>query len=342
MSTPATRTIPQGMHTLTPHIVCEGASDAIAFFKKAFNAEELARLPGPNGKIMHAAVRIGDSVLMLMDDFPEWGSLGPKALKGSPITLHLYVDDVDAAMKQAVAAGAQVTMPVADMFWGDRYGQVVDPFGHRWSIATHKMDLTPEEIQRNMATMGDMEAAATRPRSRPRLRIRPQEVELADLHAGLPQDAVGRRDVEIEVGQREGQQVVVAAELRLEVAEGQADLAAFGAVQPVRRHVAQVGDRRGDALLQLLERGFLVRNRGASTRERRCTANLEASLARCTWPDSGYMSGARRALMSSAGSVPAAAAWAAAFSSKVDRTVRPRMKTGALAWCMDRGMTMIP
>ena len=85
MGTPATRTIPQGMHTLPPHIVCEGASDAIAFFKKAFNAEELARLPGPNGKIMHAAVRIGDSVLMLMDDFPEWGSLGPKALKGSPI-----------------------------------------------------------------------------------------------------------------------------------------------------------------------------------------------------------------------------------------------------------------
>lgn len=157
MATPAKKAIPDGMHTLTPHIVCEGASDAIAFYRKAFNAEELTRLPAPGGKVMHAAIRIGDSVVMLMDDFPEWGSLGPKALKGSPVTLHLYVQDVDAAIKQAVAAGAQVTMPAADMFWGDRYGQVVDPFGHRWSIATHKEDLTPEEIQRNMAQMGEME-----------------------------------------------------------------------------------------------------------------------------------------------------------------------------------------
>ncbi len=157
MATPAKKAIPDGMHTLTPHIVCEGASDAIAFYRKAFNAEELTRLPAPGGKVMHAALRIGDSVVMLMDDFPEWGSLGPKALKGSPVTLHLYVQDVDAAIKQAVAAGAQVTMPAADMFWGDRYGQVVDPFGHRWSIATHKEDLTPEEIQRNMAQMGEME-----------------------------------------------------------------------------------------------------------------------------------------------------------------------------------------
>ena len=157
MATTAVKSIPEGMHTLTPHIVCEGASDAIAFYKKAFNAEEITRLPGPNGKVMHAAVRIGDSVLMLMDDFPEWGSLGPQALKGTPVTLHLYMKDVDAAMQQAVAAGAQVTMPAADMFWGDRYGQVVDPFGHRWSIATHKQDLTPEEIQQNMAKMGELE-----------------------------------------------------------------------------------------------------------------------------------------------------------------------------------------
>lgn len=156
MATPATTPIPAGMHTLTTHIICEGAADAIAFYKKAFNAEELARLPGPNGKIMHAAVRIGDSVLMLMDDFAEWGSLGPKALKGTPVTLHLYVNDVDAAMKQAVDAGATLAMPAEDMFWGDRYGQVVDPFGHRWSIATHKFDYTPEEIQQNMAKMGEM------------------------------------------------------------------------------------------------------------------------------------------------------------------------------------------
>ena len=157
MATQAVKPIPDGMHTLTPHIVCEGASDALAFYQKAFNAEELMRLPGPNGKIMHAAVRIGDSVLMLMDDFPEWGSLGQKALKGTPAVLHLYVTDADAAIARAVAAGAQVTMPAADMFWGDRYGQVVDPFGHRWSIATHKQDLTPEEIQQNMAKMGAME-----------------------------------------------------------------------------------------------------------------------------------------------------------------------------------------
>ncbi|KNE29136.1 VOC family protein [Achromobacter spanius] len=156
MATPATTPIPAGMHTLTAHIICEGAADAIAFYKKAFNAEELARLPGPGGKIMHAAVRIGDSVLMLMDDFAEWGSLGPKALKGTPVTLHLYVKDVDAAMKQAVEAGATLAMPAEDMFWGDRYGQVVDPFGHRWSIATHQFDYTPEEIQQNMAKMGEM------------------------------------------------------------------------------------------------------------------------------------------------------------------------------------------
>ncbi|WP_417221582.1 VOC family protein [Achromobacter spanius] len=156
MATPATTPIPAGMHTLTAHIICEGAADAIAFYKKAFNAEELARLPGPGGKIMHAAVRIGDSVLMLMDDFAEWGSLGPKALKGTPVTLHLYVKDVDAAMKQAVDAGATLAMPAENMFWGDRYGQVVDPFGHRWSIATHQFDYTPEEIQQNMAKMGEM------------------------------------------------------------------------------------------------------------------------------------------------------------------------------------------
>lgn len=153
MATPAKQAIPDGMNTLTPHIVCEGASDAIAFYRKAFDAQELARLPGPGGKVMHAAIRIGDSVVMLMDDFPEWGSLGPKALKGTPVTLHLYVEDVDAAIKQAVAAGAQVTMPAADMFWGDRYGQLKDPFGHSWSLATHKRDLSVEEIQQAMAAM---------------------------------------------------------------------------------------------------------------------------------------------------------------------------------------------
>jgi uncharacterized glyoxalase superfamily protein PhnB len=134
-------------------LTCAGAADAIAFYKRAFSAVELARLPGPDGKLMHGAVRIGDSTLMLVDENPQWGALGPKALKGSPVTIHLYVEDVDAAVAQAVAAGAKITMPVADMFWGDRYGQLEDPFGHRWSVATHKRDLSPEEMREGMASM---------------------------------------------------------------------------------------------------------------------------------------------------------------------------------------------
>jgi PhnB protein len=154
MSKPAVKPIPDGIHSLTPHLVCAGAADAIAFYKRAFNAIEERRLPGPEGKLMHAEVRIGDSLLMLMDEFPEMGGIGPKSLKGSPVTIHLQVVDVDAVVKQAVAAGAKITMPVADMFWGDRYGQLEDPFGHRWSVATHIKDLSPQEIQEAMANMG--------------------------------------------------------------------------------------------------------------------------------------------------------------------------------------------
>src|SRR5882762_3053165 len=115
---PAVKPIPDGMHSLTPMLRCAGAADAIEFYKKAFNAVEVARLPGPGGKLMHAVVRIGDSALMLVDENPQWGLLGPKALKGSPVTVHLYVDNVDAVVAQAVAAGAKITMPVADAFWG--------------------------------------------------------------------------------------------------------------------------------------------------------------------------------------------------------------------------------
>jgi PhnB protein len=157
MSTAATRAIPEGMHTITPHLVCDGAADAIDFYVKAFGAIEVSRLPGPNGRLMHGAVRIGDSSLMLVDEMPEWGALGPRALKGTPVTIHLYVEDVDAAVAKAAAAGAKITMPVTDMFWGDRYGQLEDPFGHRWSIATHTRDLTPDEIQQGMAKMGGAE-----------------------------------------------------------------------------------------------------------------------------------------------------------------------------------------
>ena len=146
--------IPDGMHTVTPHLVCAGAADAIEFYKKAFNAVEVGRLPGPQGRLMHAAIRIGDSHVMLVDEMPEWGAFGPKSLKGSPVTIHLYVEDVDAFVARAVAAGAKITMPVADMFWGDRYGKIEDPFGHYWSVGTHIRDVTPEEMKQAMAKMG--------------------------------------------------------------------------------------------------------------------------------------------------------------------------------------------
>ncbi|KVW81861.1 VOC family protein [Burkholderia ubonensis] len=151
MST-SVKPIPEGMRTLTPHLICAGAADAIEFYRQAFNAVERVRLPAPNGKLMHACLTIGDSTLMLVDEMPEHGALGPKALKGTPVCLHLFVPDVDAAIAQAAAAGAKVTMPAADMFWGDRYGQVEDPFGHRWSLATHQRDLTPEQIRDAMAS----------------------------------------------------------------------------------------------------------------------------------------------------------------------------------------------
>ncbi|MGH8854680.1 MAG: VOC family protein [Telluria sp.] len=150
MNQPA-KAIPEGFHSLTPHLVCEGAADAIAFYQKAFGAVQIDRMPGPGGKIMHASLRIGDSVLMLADAFPEWGSRGPLALQGTAVTLHLYVPDADAVWATAVAAGAKPVMPLENTFWGDRYGQVDDPFGHRWAIATHLRDMTPEEIQEEMA-----------------------------------------------------------------------------------------------------------------------------------------------------------------------------------------------
>jgi PhnB protein len=141
--------VPEGFHTITPHLVVKGASQAIEFYKKAFGAEELSRMPGPDGKsLMHASLRIGDSHLFLVDEFPEMGSLGPDLSGKSPVTIHLYVEDVDSAFHNALAAGARQIMAPADMFWGDRYGKLVDPFGHEWSLATHKEDLNPEEIGR--------------------------------------------------------------------------------------------------------------------------------------------------------------------------------------------------
>ena len=153
MTTAQVKPIPEGMHSVTPHLICAGAGDAIDFYKKAFNAIELSRFAGPNGRLMHGSIRIGDSVVMLSDEFPEMGGLGPKSLKGTPVTIHLYGEDVDAFAARATAAGAKVTMPVADMFWGDRYGQFEDPFGHRWSVATHIRDVTPEDLQKAMEAM---------------------------------------------------------------------------------------------------------------------------------------------------------------------------------------------
>ena len=145
----ATQAIPKGYHTVTPSIMVAGAARAIEFYKKAFGAQELMRFPGPDGRLMHAAIRIDGHMVFLVDDFPEFcngKSETPKALGGTPVTIHRYVKDCDAAIRRAEQAGATVKMPPEDMFWGDRYGVVSDPFGHQWSFATHQRDLSPEEI----------------------------------------------------------------------------------------------------------------------------------------------------------------------------------------------------
>ncbi len=146
MNKAAQKAAEKGMHSLTPHLVCDGAADAIEFYKKAFDATEMMRLPGPDGRIMHAAIRINDSSVMLVDENRKYEMLGPKLLGGSPVTMHLIVDDADAAAERAVNAGAIIIMPVVEQFWGDRYGVVEDPFGHRWSMATPKKEMTPAEI----------------------------------------------------------------------------------------------------------------------------------------------------------------------------------------------------
>ena len=142
--------VPKAYGSLTPGLAIRGAADAIAFYKKAFGAKELSRMPGPGGKLMHAEVKIGDRILMLGDEAPEMGSPSPQTLGGSAVALMHYVKDVDAVFARAVASGAKPLFPPTDMFWGDRYGQVVDPFGHRWSIATHKADLTPRQMAKGM------------------------------------------------------------------------------------------------------------------------------------------------------------------------------------------------
>ncbi len=144
------KAIPDGYHTLTPYMVCRDAARAIDFYKQAFGAVEKGVSKGPDGKIMHAELRIGDSLFMLADEMPQFGSLSPQSIGGSGMGLHIYTEDVDAAFDRAVKAGATPEMPVMDMFWGDRYGKLVDPFGHKWSIATHKRDMTQDEMQQAM------------------------------------------------------------------------------------------------------------------------------------------------------------------------------------------------
>lgn len=142
-----------GMHAVTPHLVCAGAADAIAFYKRAFGAEVMFLLPMPDGKVANAALCINGSSVMLVDENVERGMIGPKHLKGTPVTIHLMVDDVDAWFGRAIDAGATAVMPIADMFWGDRYGVIEDPFGHHWSIATHQRDVSVEEMRAEMAKL---------------------------------------------------------------------------------------------------------------------------------------------------------------------------------------------
>jgi PhnB protein len=152
--------IPKGYHTITPFMTVRDAARAIEFYKQAFGAKDKGVMKGPDGKVMHAELVIGDSTIMLADEFPEFGSLSPQTTGGAGMGLHIYIEDVDSAFDRAVKAGATVEMPVADMFWGDRYGKLRDPFGHKWSIGTHKADLSVDEMKKGMD-----EAMANMPKS---------------------------------------------------------------------------------------------------------------------------------------------------------------------------------
>ena len=144
--TSKTKPIPDGYHTATPYLVITNAGQAIEFYKAAFGATESMRLAAPDGKVMHAEIMIGDSPIMLCDECPDWNAFSPQTIGGTAVSIVLYVEDVDGVVERAVAAGAKLLMPVEDQFWGDRMGTVADPFGHKWSIATHTEDVTPEEI----------------------------------------------------------------------------------------------------------------------------------------------------------------------------------------------------
>jgi PhnB protein len=147
------KAIPDGYNSITPYLIIKGASGAIDYYKKAFGAIETVRMPQPDGRVGHAEVKIGEAVVMLADEFPEMNIVSPTTLGNTSVSLLLYVDDADATFNKAVALGGQVEKPMADQFYGDRTGTIKDPFGHKWTIATHKEDVAPEEMKRRMAAM---------------------------------------------------------------------------------------------------------------------------------------------------------------------------------------------
>lgn len=147
------KAIPDGYHSITPYLIVKGAAAAIDYYKEVFGATELLRIPQADGRIGHAELKFGDSAVMLADEFPEMKTVGPKTLGSSPVGILLYVEDVDATFAKAVSRGAKVQKPLADQFYGDRNGTVEDPFGHKWTIATHKEDVSPQEMERRMAAM---------------------------------------------------------------------------------------------------------------------------------------------------------------------------------------------
>jgi PhnB protein len=152
--------IPEGYHTVTPYLIVTGAAEALEYYRKAFGATELMRMAAPGGKIGHAEITIGDSHVMLADEFPDMGFRGPRSLGGSAVSMLLYVEDVDDRFEKAIAAGGTVLKPVADQFYGDRSGTLEDPFGHVWTIATHTEDLAPAEIERRAEAWAKEQAGA--------------------------------------------------------------------------------------------------------------------------------------------------------------------------------------
>lgn len=154
--TTKTKPIPDGYHTVTPYLVITNAGKAIDFYKEAFGATEIMRMATPDGKVMHAEIKIGDSPIMLCDECPDWNALSPQTIGGTSVSIMLYVEDVDTIVKRAVAAGAKLLMPVEDQFWGDRMGTVADTFGHKWSVATHTEDVAPDEISKRAKALFGM------------------------------------------------------------------------------------------------------------------------------------------------------------------------------------------